>query len=216
MAASESNHIDEHSAAATTIQFDRPVPLLRGPVRASPTDDPSSGPYVLAFRDPKAWANAYRACKSKMVEQCVAGARIGCAISGSEKCKPPWWRALIAKEKCGGFAKEKCLKSFREARIAGVNVKQAERLVCWGTVADRSTWVNLIGLEKLGISGSTTNYRAGELFGSDSEVDGILGGEILENGGESWCICDEILDEIVADEVGLCKRYVRLNSASLI
>ncbi|KAM1201473.1 hypothetical protein EV1_017504 [Malus domestica] len=33
------------------------------------------------------------------------------------------------KEKCGGFAKEKCLKPFRETRIVGVNVKQAERLV---------------------------------------------------------------------------------------
>ncbi|TQD90244.1 hypothetical protein C1H46_024161 [Malus baccata] len=104
-------------------------PITPRTVRASPTDDPSSGPYVLAFRDQQAWANAYRSCESKMVEQCEAGARIGCAISGSEKCKPPWWRALIgqkaldfkqreqceeremegcltaAKEKCGGFAK---------------------------------------------------------------------------------------------------------------
>ncbi|KAM0974556.1 hypothetical protein ACFX2C_017727 [Malus domestica] len=54
-----------------------------------------------------------------------------------------------AKEKCGGFTKEKCLKPFRETRIAGVNVKQAERL--------------------LGVLGSAMNYRAGELFGSDSE-----------------------------------------------
>ncbi|RXH84133.1 hypothetical protein DVH24_027032 [Malus domestica] len=174
-----------------------PGPLLRGPVRAGPPDDPSSGPYVLVFRDPKAWANAYRACESKIVEQCEAGARIACAVSASEKCKPPWWRAMIgqkvtdlkqreqceeremegcltaAKEKCGGFAKEKFLKPFREARIAGVNVKQVERLVCWGTLADPSTWLNLIGLEKLGVLGSA-NYRAGELFGSDSEVDRVL------------------------------------------
>ncbi|RXH97202.1 hypothetical protein DVH24_035870 [Malus domestica] len=34
----------------------------------------------------------------RMVEQCVAGARIGCAINGSEKCKPPWWRALIGQK----------------------------------------------------------------------------------------------------------------------
>ncbi|KAM1722259.1 hypothetical protein ACFX11_021001 [Malus domestica] len=74
-----------------------------------------------------------------------------------------------AKEKCGGFAKEKCLKPFREARIAGVNVKQAERLVCWGTLADPTSWLNLIGLEKFGVLGSAMNYRAGELFGSDSE-----------------------------------------------
>ncbi|RXH74502.1 hypothetical protein DVH24_029223 [Malus domestica] len=127
-----------------------------------------------------------RACESKIVEQCEAGAR----IAASEKCKPPWWRALIgqkvtdlnelkqmeqceeremegcltaAKKKCGGFAKEKCLKPFRETRIAGVNVKQAERLVCWGTLADPTSWLNLIGLEKLGVLGSAMNYRAGEL-----------------------------------------------------
>ncbi|XP_034229764.1 uncharacterized protein LOC117638765 isoform X2 [Prunus dulcis] len=182
MAASESNYIDEHSAASTTITFDRPIPLLRGPVRAGPPDDPSSGPYVLAFRDPRTWANAYRACESKIIEQCEAGARIGCAISASDKCKPPWWRALIgpkapdlkqreqceeremegclsaAKDKCVGFAKEKCLKPFRDARIAGLHVKQAERLVCWATVMDRSTWLSLIGLDKLGYLGSATGY----------------------------------------------------------
>ncbi|KAM1207334.1 hypothetical protein EV1_007978 [Malus domestica] len=207
MAASESNHVDELSRCKNH-KIRSPGPLLRGPVRAGPPDDPSSGPYVLVFRDPKAWANAYRACESKIVEQCEAGARIACAVSASEKCKPPWWRAMIgqkvtdlkqreqceeremegcltaAKEKCGGFAKEKFLKPFREARIAGVNVKQVERLVCWGTLADPSTWLNLIGLEKLGVLGSA-NYRA----------------------GESWCICDEIADETVADEVGLCKRF---------
>ncbi|BFG43082.1 uncharacterized protein Pyn_33098 [Prunus yedoensis var. nudiflora] len=205
MADSESNYIDEHSAASTTITFDRPVPLLRGPVRAGPPDDPSSGPYVLAFRDPRTWANAYRACESKIIEQCEAGARIGCAISASDKCKPPWWRALIgpkapdlkqreqceeremegcfaaAKDKCVGFAKEKCLKPFRDARIAGLHVKQAERLVCWATVMDRSTWLSLIGLDKLGYLGSgnygfgATNYRASELFGSDCDFDLVLG-----------------------------------------
>ncbi|KAM1101544.1 hypothetical protein ACFX2B_007813 [Malus domestica] len=185
MAASESNHVDELSRCKNH-KIRSPGPLLRGPVRAGPPDDPSSGPYVLVFRDPKAWANAYRACESKIVEQCEAGARIACAVSASEKCKPPWWRAMIgqkvtdlkqreqceeremegcltaAKEKCGGFAKEKCLKPFREARIAGVNVKQVERLVCWGTLADLTdeTVADEVGLCKRMARGARWAERA--------------------------------------------------------
>ncbi|KAK9945221.1 hypothetical protein M0R45_010746 [Rubus argutus] len=198
MATSEPNGIDELSAASTTIQFDRPIPLLRGPVRAGSPDDPSSGPYVLAFRDPKAWANAYRACESKIISQCEAGSRIGCAISASGKCKPPWWRFLIgqkapdlkqraeceeretegclatAKGKCVGFAKDKCLKPFREARVAGMNAKQAEKMVCWSTMVGRSTWPSLIGLENCGFG--ATNCRANELVGYCRDVDRVLGG----------------------------------------
>ncbi|KAM5563639.1 hypothetical protein ABKV19_018319 [Rosa sericea] len=199
MATPEPSNIDEElSAASTTILFDRPVPLLRGPVRAGPPDDPSSGPYVLAFRDPKTWANAYRACESKILHQCEAGSRIGCAIRASSKCKPPWWRFLIgqkepdlkqraeceeretegclatAKEKCVGYAKEKCLEPFREARVCGVSKKQAEKMVCWASVVDKSTWVSLIGLENCGFG--VTNCRAGELVGYSGEVDRVLGG----------------------------------------
>lgn len=195
---------DECSSSSTIITFDRPVPLLRGPVPAGPSDDPLVGHYVLAFRDPQAWAKAYRACESKLIEQCEAGARIGCTISASSKCKPPWWRALtgfkvsdlkekeqceeretqgclaVAKEKCVGFARDKCLKSLRDGRIAatsrGVNLKQLEKLVCWATMVDRRMWVNLIGLDQLG-SWNSTNYRACELVGSNAYVDCILGGE---------------------------------------
>lgn len=156
--------LDEYSASSTTLAFARPVPLLRGPVRAGPGDDPSAGSHVLAFRDARAWRNAYRACESRIAEQCVAGARVGCAMTASSKCKPPWWRTLFggfrvsdlkereaceeremegclaaAKEKCGGFARERCLKSFRDARIAatvgGLSPNQAEKLVCWTTTA---------------------------------------------------------------------------------
>lgn len=195
---------DEYSSSTTIIAFDRPVPLLRGPVPAGPSDDPSVGDYVLAFRDPQAWARAYGACESKLIEQCEAGARIGCTISASSKCKPPWWRALtgfrpsdlkekaqceeretegclaVAKEKCAGFARDKCLKSLRDGRIAArgglVNPKKLQELLCWATMVDRSTWVNLVGLDRLG-PWRWTNYRACELVGSDAFVDGILGGD---------------------------------------
>ncbi|XP_050238504.1 uncharacterized protein LOC126687994 [Mercurialis annua] len=134
--------LDEYSASATTINFDDPIPLIRGPIPASESDDPSSGPYVLAFRNPQSWVTAYKLSESKLISQCEGGARIGCAISASEKCKPPWWRYLIgaklpdleerekceeremegclvvAKEKCVGFAKDKCFKPFCDARIA--------------------------------------------------------------------------------------------------
>ncbi|XP_038716774.1 uncharacterized protein LOC120010140 isoform X1 [Tripterygium wilfordii] len=136
-------NLDEYSASATTVKFDRPIPLLRGPIPSGSKDDPSSGRYVLAFKTPESWAAAYRSCKSKIIEQCEGGTRIGCAISASHKCKPPWWSAIIglrkpedlkererceeremaaclaaAEGKCAGFAKEKLARPFKEARIA--------------------------------------------------------------------------------------------------
>lgn len=197
--------LEEYGPSSTLIPFDRHLPLLRGPVRAGPGDDPSAGPYVLAFRDPKAWADAYRACESKIEEQCAEGARIGCTISASSKCKPPWWRGLTgfrvsdlkereqceeremevcfaaAKEKCSGFARERCLKSFRDARVVargrGLNKKRAENFMCLVTMGDKSMWVNLIGLNRL-ISNrefGATNYRASEFLGSSTDIDCILG-----------------------------------------
>ncbi|KAJ7977332.1 Bifunctional lysine-specific demethylase and histidyl-hydroxylase [Quillaja saponaria] len=170
--------LDDYSASSTIVNFDRPIHLLREPIPAGPSDDPLFGPYVLAFRDSQAWVSAYRACESKITAQCEAGARIGCAISASSKCKPPWWRAMIsgqvldwkereiceeretescfaaAKDKCNGFAKDKCLKSFRDARIAAkgrrLNSKEAADLICWASMPESSLWVNLIGLKQLG------------------------------------------------------------------
>ncbi|PON54424.1 hypothetical protein PanWU01x14_195030 [Parasponia andersonii] len=198
--------LEEYAPSSTLVAFDRPLPLLRGPVPAGPNDDPSAGSYVLAFRNPKAWGSAYRACESKITEQCEAGARIGCTISASSKCKPPWWRTLTgfkvsdlkererceeremegcfaaAKEKCSGFAGERCLKSFRDARVVvkgrGLNPRHVQKLVCWATMADRNSWVNLIGFNQLVSTREfgATNYRASELLGSSSDIDCILGG----------------------------------------
>ncbi|XP_062085246.1 uncharacterized protein LOC133791336 [Humulus lupulus] len=204
MEPSPSEDLEDYGPSSTLIGFDRPLPLLRGPVSVGPHDDASAGSFVLAFRDPRTWANAYRVCESKIIDQCVSGARIGCSISASSKCKPPWWRALtgfrasdlkereqceeremkgcleVAKEKCSGFAKERCLKSFRDARVVArdINAKQVQRLVCLVTLGDKSTWVGLIGFNQLVYNREfgTRYYRASELLGSCSDIDCILGG----------------------------------------
>ncbi|CAN1131854.1 hypothetical protein LINPERHAP2_LOCUS6635 [Linum perenne] len=159
MDSSSSPDLDDYSAATTTIVFDTPIPLLRGPAPASASDDPSLGPYVLAFRNPQSWSSAYAACESNIVKQCEGGARVGCALTASENCKPSLWRSLVggaptlaelkereeceqremegcfvaAKEKCAVFAREKCTKPFREARIVAgeekVRVEIGKKLI---------------------------------------------------------------------------------------
>lgn len=199
---------DDYSPSSTVIKFDRPIPLLRGPLPASPSDDPSAGPYVLAFRDSQAWASSFIACERKIVQQCEEGARIGCAINASTKCKPPWWNYLLgpkpkpsdlkerelceeremaecfaaAKEKCVGFARDKCMVPFRNARIKvreeGVsNKREAVELIRWASLPERSLWLtSLMGSECLiGGEFGMTNCRACELLGSDDCVQCVLG-----------------------------------------
>jgi hypothetical protein len=132
METASSQNLEEYSAASIVTAFDRPVPLLRRPILDGPPDDPSAGPYVLAFQDPQAWASALKACESKLMDQCEHGARVRCAIVASNKCKIPWWRTMVgpramdrseraercekqemegcvlaAKEMCIGFARDK-------------------------------------------------------------------------------------------------------------
>ncbi|KAJ4727402.1 Bifunctional lysine-specific demethylase and histidyl-hydroxylase [Melia azedarach] len=193
-------NMEEYSAASTTIKFDQSVPLLRGPIPAGPHDDPSNGEFLLAFRSPQSWASAYKSCESKILSQCEHGARIGCAVTASNKCKPPWWRNLIgykpvdfkqredcevremeaclvvAKDKCVGFAKEKLLKPFRDARIAGrLGPKEVQKLVCLASLPESSKWRGLIGLDRLGEREfGLTNYPASELLGSDNNYEYFL------------------------------------------
>ncbi|XP_058737996.1 uncharacterized protein LOC131621700 [Vicia villosa] len=192
------NFEDDYSPSSTVFKFDRPIPLLRGPLLASPSDDPSAGPYVLAFRDSQAWASSFIACERKIVQQCEEGARIGCAINASSKCKPPWWKVLsgpklsdlkereicevremeecfnVAKEKCVGLAREKCLAPFRDARIkVGKGVlssKEAVKLIGWTSMpTSKMSSKCLIGGE-FGV----TNRRASELLDYNDFVKRIL------------------------------------------
>ncbi|GKV24350.1 hypothetical protein SLE2022_145800 [Rubroshorea leprosula] len=193
-------NLDEYSASATTITFNSPIPLLRGPIPAGPRDDPSSGSYLLAFKDPQSWATAFSSCKAKILAQCEEGARIGCAISASKKCKPPWWHNLIgwkpmdlkerercedrelegclvaAEEKCIGFAKERCMRPFLDARIAmgerEIRKKVVRKLVCLASMPGESTWRDVIGLDQLGkCELGITNYTGSELLSSSSQFE---------------------------------------------
>ncbi|KAG6783872.1 hypothetical protein POTOM_009550 [Populus tomentosa] len=189
-------NLDEYSASATTIKFDRPIPLLRGPIPAGPPDDPSISPHVLAFRNPQSWAVAYKTCESKIISQCEEGARFGCAITASNKCKPPWWRGFIggarledlkerercedremegclveAKDKCVGFAKEKCWKPFRDARIAVREEEVVRNLVSLVSVPQRSKEEGAGGLEFWELHGSccltVASFLSGRFCGLD-------------------------------------------------
>ncbi|XP_072989659.1 uncharacterized protein [Typha latifolia] len=156
MAAMWGNSMEEYSASSTVVPFEPPLPLLRGPVPAALSDDPSLGPFVLAFRDSESWRLAYRATESKVIEQCEAGARVGCSITASNKCKSPWWKILlgvtaadfadreqceeremascleVSRKACIQFAKEKCLPPFRDARISTVDPLGTSQLVFCG------------------------------------------------------------------------------------
>ncbi|CAN1766247.1 hypothetical protein LINPERHAP1_LOCUS9883 [Linum perenne] len=143
MDSSSSPDHDDYSAATTTIVFDTPIPLLRGPAPASASDDPSLGPYVLAFRNPQSWSSAYAACESNIVKQCEGGAR-----------------------------REKCTKPFREARIVAgeekVRVEIGKKLV--GLVSTPVRGLRrIIGMEVEdgGLCAAVSCNRASELLGSD-------------------------------------------------
>ncbi|KAL6564407.1 hypothetical protein OROMI_015857 [Orobanche minor] len=147
-------NLEDYSASATLIPFPRPLPLLRGPIKAGPPDDPSSGPYLLAFKNPRAWAAAYKNSEAQIISQCQSGTRIGCSILASSKCRPPWWKTILgisskqdfserhkceeremeacfvaAKERCGDFAKQRCWPAFKDARIevSGSDLKVVDR-----------------------------------------------------------------------------------------
>ncbi|XP_028804222.1 uncharacterized protein LOC114759247 [Neltuma alba] len=198
MDASAANDLDDYSPSSTVINFDRPIPLLRGPLPAGPSDDPSAGSFVLAFRDSHAWISSYRACERKIILQCQEGARIGCAISASSKCKPSWWKALmgakptdlkererceesemescfaVAKEKCIGFARDKCLSPFMDARIAvrerGLNLKEALKSIHLASFPEES-------LRMMGQMGSARLSHGTKLGVTNYKASELLGSD---------------------------------------
>ncbi|KAF8089432.1 hypothetical protein N665_0506s0038 [Sinapis alba] len=169
--------MEEYSASATTVAFDRPIPLLRGPIPAGRSEP---GQYVLAFRSLDSWAAAYKRCETQIKEQCEEGAKIGCAVSASNNCKPPWWRSLggvvvdmrerekceerefneclgAAKDKCSGFAKEKCSAAFLDARIAVET--EVEGLLWLASMPEDSRWLGSLFQVR-----RRTNRRARDLL----------------------------------------------------
>ncbi|KAK2987127.1 hypothetical protein RJ640_019687 [Escallonia rubra] len=173
--------LDDYSPSSTLITFDHPLPLLRQPIPAGPSDEPSAGPFLLSFKDPQSWASAYKSTHSRITQQCESGARIGCSIAASNSCRPPWWKALVgpsksdfakraeceeqemakcvkaSKASCRKFATDKCLPAFREARIAvnegHVNLKDALKLIHLAFLKEGAR----VGL--LGLKGSLVEFK---------------------------------------------------------
>ncbi|XP_030545853.2 uncharacterized protein LOC115751987 [Rhodamnia argentea] len=196
---SSTDHLDDYSPSATTTLFPHPPPLLRGPLPATPTDDPSSGPFVLAFRDIESWSSALASSKSKILEQCGEGARIGCAVAASRNCAPPWWAPLAgrkadlkqreecevremescliaAKEKCADFAVDKCSKPFMDARVAVVGKGAAServvvrQLISRACFAGKSESFDLGWFDELGLDDLVKCGRGGVSYVKASEL----------------------------------------------
>ncbi|XP_057801006.1 uncharacterized protein LOC131016333 [Salvia miltiorrhiza] len=206
----------EYSAASTLIPFPRPLPLLRGPIKAGPLDDPSSGPYLLAFKNRRAWAAAYRNCRAQIIAQCELGARVGCSISASSKCKPPWWKVILgvyskqdfrerekceeiemeacfaaAKERCSGFAKQRCEPAFRNARIGASGFESS--VVDWKDVSRLISTVCFANEKSYGVGFWGVDKSWGE-FRQKYEVTSLRGKDLL---GSDYLDIEEYLRKIL-------------------
>ncbi|XP_062183329.1 uncharacterized protein LOC133887404 [Phragmites australis] len=179
----------DYSPAATVVCFDPPLPLLRAPV---PSPAPGEGP-VLAFRDAASWQAAWEAAEASLVSQCEAGARSGCSITASRKCKPAWWKGLFgaaptdyqererceeremaacldaAKEACVKFAKEKCIAPFRDARIASEGLLENTDFIVFGARGNKTSSTSLCALNNrfsFNPGPGATNYEGSDLLDS--------------------------------------------------
>ncbi|CAL4991439.1 unnamed protein product [Urochloa decumbens] len=193
---------EDYSAAATVIRFDPPLPLLRAPVPSSP--GAAAEPPVLAFRDAASWRAAWDAAEASLVSQCEAGARSGCSITASRKCRPPWWKGLFgaaptdyqererceeqemaacleaAKEACIKFAKGKCIAPFRDARIASEGLLENTEFDVWGACSDKASTTSLtVHKCQHSVSRGTgvTSYKGSDL------LDSLLSSKDKENSG---------------------------------
>uniref|UniRef100_A0A0E0BL80 Uncharacterized protein n=1 Tax=Oryza glumipatula TaxID=40148 RepID=A0A0E0BL80_9ORYZ len=181
---------EDYSPAATVVRFDPPLPLLRAPV---PSSAASGEPPVLAFRDAASWRAAWEATEASLLSQCEAGARSGCSITASRKCKPPWWKGLLggaptdyqerdrceeremaacleaAREACVKFAKEKCIEPFRDARIASEGLLENTKFAVWGAGSNRTSSASLCIANSqypFNPRPGATNYRGSDLLDS--------------------------------------------------
>jgi len=121
------------------------------------------------------------------------GARSGCSIGASRKCKPPWWKGLFvaaptdyeererceeremaacleaAKEACIKFAKGKCTGPFGDARIASEGLLENTDFDVWGAAVDKSS----------STSGCALNNR--QSFSPDPGVTNYRGSDVLDS-----------------------------------
>ncbi|CAM0874021.1 unnamed protein product [Alopecurus aequalis] len=185
---------EDYSPAATVVHFDQPLPLLRAP---TPSSAPGDSP-VLAFRDAASWRAAWEAAEFSLFSQCEAGARSGCSITATRKCKVPWWKGLFggattdyqereqceeremasclesAKEACIKFSKEKCNAPFRDARIASEGLLENTDFVVWGAERNTAASASLCVANSqysFNPGPGATNYKGSDLLDSLASKD---------------------------------------------
>ena len=127
-----------------------------------------------------------------------AGARSGCSITASRKCKPPWWKGLFgaaltdyeererceeremaacleaAKEACITFAKEKCIAPFRDARIASDGLLENTDFVVWSAGSGKASLTSSAVLNNqpsFSPGPGVTSYKGSDLLDSLSSKD---------------------------------------------
>ena len=127
-----------------------------------------------------------------------AGARSGCSITASRKCKPPWWKGLFgaaptdyeererceeremascleaAQEACTTFAKGKCIAPFRDAWIASDGLLENTDFDVWsagsGEASSTSSAV-LNDQHSFSPGAGVTSYKGSDLLQSLSSED---------------------------------------------
>ena len=127
-----------------------------------------------------------------------AGARSGCSITASRKCKPPWWKGLFgaaptdyeererceeremaacleaAKEACITFAKGKCIAPFRDARIASDGLLENTDFDVWSAGSGKTSLTSLAVLNNqhsFSPGPGVTSYKGSDLLQSLSSED---------------------------------------------
>lgn len=182
---------EDYSPATTVVTFDQPLPLLRAPVASSAPGDPP----VLAFRDAASWRAAWEAAEASLFSQCEAGARSGCSITATRKCKAPWWKGLFggattdyqereqceeremasclesAKEACIKFSKEKCNAPFRDARIASEGLLENTDFTVWGAKHNGASLCVANSQYSSNPRPGATNYKGSDLLDSLASKD---------------------------------------------
>ncbi|XP_024515423.1 uncharacterized protein LOC9653506 [Selaginella moellendorffii] len=216
-----SAHSTDLSPSAITIAFEPVLPVLRVPVPAGSDDDPSKGPFVLAFKDEASWSRAWQNCEKQITSQCEAATMKGCSITASKACRSPWWKAFVPnfntstedREACEEkammaclaasrrdgikFARGVCEEVFGDARIANkLQFADPQGHTNRSTENASTSNHNQVLIENPG----STNFRGRSLTdgADDKHYQSSLGKRMLENGWEGGLVSPKKKSDAIA------------------
>lgn len=160
-----------------------------------------------------------------------AGARSGCSITATRKCKPPWWKGLFggattdyqererceeremasclesAKEACIKFSKQKCDAPFRDARIASEGLLENTNFDVWNAGCNKTASGPLSVANSHYSSNPAlggTNYKGSDLLDSLASQD---------NSKSEWLMSDHRRQSGPCSGGGICS--LELDSSSM-